>query len=281
VEYAERAPPPALARYIQCIWTLRGVSPGAAPQRVLPDGSVELVLHLGDEFRRHDEAGGVAVQPRALVVGVVDRWLMLESGRAVDVIGVRFRPGAVGGVLGIPQAELRGACHHLGDLDIAPLRGLDEAVGNAADDAGRMAALLDGLGRAAHRAPAPPLPVLHAVRRIVGSSGMAPVGGLAHDSGISLRHLERHFRREVGITPKGLARLRRFQAVVGRLAAEAPPRWAALAAACGYVDQAHLVREFRAFAGTTPAAYWRESHPLSDLFHGPVEFLQDATVPPS
>lgn len=279
MDYAEFAPPPALGRFVQCVWTLRGASREAAPQRVLPDGSVELVLHVGDEFRRHEEDGGVTVQPRALVVGVVDRWLMVESGRDVDVIGVRFRPGAVRGVLGIPQAELRGACHALGDLGVVPLRGLLEAVGNAPDDAGRMAALSAGLLQAAERATTPPQPVLHAARRIIGSSGMAPIGGLAADAGISLRHLERRFRREVGVTPKGLARLRRFQAVIGRLAAAAPPRWATLAAACGYADQAHLIREFREFAGTTPAAYWREAHPLSDLFHGSVDFLQDSTVP--
>lgn len=279
MEYTELAPPASLRPFVQCFWRLRGASQDATPQRVVPDGSVELVLHLGDEFRRHEPDGRIVAQPQALVVGVVDRWLMLESTGTVDVMGARFHPGAVRGVLGMPQSELLGACHDLGDLGVAPLGTLHDRVGNAATDADREAVLSAALIEAADRAAAPPPPVMYATRRIIGTAGRAPIGGLAEEAGMSQRHLERHFQREVGVTAKGLARLRRFQAVIGRLYGEGPPRWAALAAACGYADQAHLVREFREFAGTTPAAYWRELHPLGDLFHHPVDFLQDAPAP--
>jgi hypothetical protein len=54
VEYAEYAPPASLGRHVQCLWRIRAPAGDATPQRILPDGSVELVLHLGDAFRRHD-----------------------------------------------------------------------------------------------------------------------------------------------------------------------------------------------------------------------------------
>jgi len=278
MEYTELALPEPLRPYVQCLWRLRGASHDATPQRVVPDGSVEMVLHLGDEFRQHEDDGQVVVQPRALVVGVVDRWLMLEPTGEVDVLGVRFRPGAVRGVLGIPQAELLGACHDLGSLGVPPLGTVHEQVGNAATDRDRVAVLSAALVQAAKQAAAPPTPVMYATHRIISTAGRAPIGGLAAEAGMSQRHLERHFQREVGVTAKGLARLRRFQAVIGRLYSEGPPRWATLAAACGFADQAHLVREFREFAGITPAAYWRELHPLGDLFHGSVDFLQDGAA---
>lgn len=73
----------------------------------------------------------------------------------------------------------------------------------------------------------------------------------------------------------------RFQGVVARLNRRVPPNWSRLAVQAGYHDQPHLVRDFREFGGTTPAAYWRETHPLSDLFHASVDFLQDAGEGPS
>jgi len=74
------------------------------------------------------------------------------------------------------------------------------------------------------------------------------------------------FRREVGLTPKVFCRAQRFQAALRRIEEDRrPPRWAGLAVACGYSDQAHLVRELRAFSGYTPTEYL--SHRTGRLNH--------------
>jgi transcriptional regulator GlxA family with amidase domain len=71
--------------------------------------------------------------------------------------------------------------------------------------------------------------------------------------GVSGRQLGRRFRVAVGVGPKLLARVLRFRHA-WELGHAGPVRWPALALACGYCDQAHLIRDFRRFAGTTPAA---------------------------
>ena len=48
MEYREYSPAPALRPHVACYWTLAG--PGGAPERVLPDGRAELVVHLADPF---------------------------------------------------------------------------------------------------------------------------------------------------------------------------------------------------------------------------------------
>lgn len=277
MDYRELRPPTSLRPFVKCVWTLQGASEAVAPQRIMPDGSVELVLHFSGTFRRHEPDGTVVEQPRALVVGIVDRWLMLESIGTIDILGVRFRPGAVRGVLGVAQSDLIGTCHDLSDLAIVPLEGLMQQTKAEPDPDRRVAIVLDRLTRAA-AATTPPHPtVLHTARRIVATAGRAPIQGIAEGAGWSLRHLERQFRREVGVTPKEFARLSRFRGVVARLEHGRPPLWSRLAAQAGYHDQSHLVRDFREFGGTTPTAFWRETHPLSDLFHTSVDFLQDDT----
>jgi len=85
-------------------------------------------------------------------------------------------------------------------------------------------------------------------------------------AGVSARHLERVFFARVGLGPKAFARIVRFQNVLR----SSLPDWAAIAADCGYTDQAHLIHEFREFTGQTPAE-GRASQ---------VAFLQDLETQP-
>jgi AraC-like DNA-binding protein len=60
------------------------------------------------------------------------------------------------------------------------------------------------------------------------------------------------------VTPKLAARILRFERVVGRIERAGGHGWAEIAYDCGYYDQAHLNRDFRQFAGTTPTAFAAE-----------------------
>ena len=84
---------------------------------------------------------------------------------------------------------------------------------------------------------------------------------MAAETGWSGRHLTSRFRTEIGLTPKAAARVVRFDRARHLLAANAGGtghHLADLAAACGYFDQAHLAREFRALAGCPPSQWITE-----------------------
>mgnify|MGYP005868667299 CR=1 FL=1 len=71
----------------------------------------------------------------------------------------------------------------------------------------------------------------------------------------SRKHLASRFHEEVGLPPKTIARIARFNRAQAMAASGMGDGWADIAAACGYADQAHLTREFVALAGTTPGAW--------------------------
>jgi|GEM_PF-6090372 len=86
---------------------------------------------------------------------------------------------------------------------------------------------------------------------------MADVG--AH-FGCTARNLQRLFARELGVAPKLFCRLARVHGFfwhVHALPGDAKPRWAELAGACGFADQAHLHRELKVLAGLTPLGFLR------------------------
>lgn len=77
---------------------------------------------------------------------------------------------------------------------------------------------------------------------------------LAAAAGVSVRTLQRNFRAHVGLGPKDVIRRYRLHEVALR-AATHNVEWPALAAELGYADQSHLIRDFRAVVGETPAGY--------------------------
>jgi methylphosphotriester-DNA--protein-cysteine methyltransferase len=81
------------------------------------------------------------------------------------------------------------------------------------------------------------------------------IKGLAARIGLSQRQLLRHFDERVGLAPKTLARVFRFQRVVERLDKERRAHWADIAVDAGYYDQSHFVRDFRQFTGLNPSRY--------------------------
>ncbi len=79
-----------------------------------------------------------------------------------------------------------------------------------------------------------------------------PIAMLGEELGWSPKRLIARFREQVGLPPKQVARLLRFQRVTNLFLATETPNWGALARQCGYYDQSHLIHEFQRFAGDTP-----------------------------
>ncbi|WP_143342828.1 helix-turn-helix domain-containing protein, partial [Crossiella equi] len=132
----------------------------------------------------------------------------------------------------------------------------------------RFAHLSAVLTRIARPAALPAPELGWAWRRL--TTGPVAVAGLAAEVGWSRQHLGERFRREFGLTPKVLARITRFGAARSLLVRPDRPGLAEVAARCGYTDQAHLNRDWRAFSGEPPSAWLARELP----------FVQDEGAPP-
>ena len=104
-------------------------------------------------------------------------------------------------------------------------------------------------------------------RRLESMAGRVEIGELATDVGWSRRHLTARFTDEFGVGPKQLARVLRFERSLGLLRRPQRPTLATIAAECGYADQAHMARDWRQLAGSSPSQ-WLATEQLP--------FVQDA-----
>jgi AraC-like DNA-binding protein len=269
MDYREFTPPPKLTPFVDCFWTLVGHSSDleAAAQPILPDGRPELVIHLGDAFERLEATGAAVIQPTLLLAGQLTGQLTLRPTGAVAVVGVRFHPFGVVGVLKIPQHRLTG--HILGVADLS--RSLEQSlrpVQGQTDDPARALPLVARALESCLRPATSIDPRLRFVSdRIRDAGGLVSIDALAERISMSRRHLERRFLETVGISPKRLARITRFQNALRVLEAANPrQRGTVTATTCGYADQSHFIREFRELAGCSPTEHVLRRGELTGFF---------------
>jgi AraC-like DNA-binding protein len=117
----------------------------------------------------------------------------------------------------------------------------------------RFALLQAALAERVTGGPQPTCAISAAWHRLRATHGTVRIDELARQSGISHRHLVARFREEVGLTPKSLARVLRFEHSLSMLR-QRGMALADIANAAGYYDQAHLNRDYQALAGATPGA---------------------------
>ena len=205
---------------------------------------------LGFQFRGRVRAGDGLLSP-AGVTGLQEGTRTYSYLGGTGSVLVRFTPQGAAR-LGVPAAELANRSVPLEQL--IPRARAEEVTGRIAaapDDASRVA-LVERFLRELPFARDPL--VTRALERLSDPNGSPSLAAIAAELALSERQLERRFLRRVGMMPKRFARLARFQRAVSLMDSE--PALAAVAQHAGYYDQSHFVREFRAFAGTPPAA-WR------------------------
>lgn len=267
MRYREIQPNPALGRFVRCYWMLEDTASESGVQRIVPDGRAELIFNLGAPYaRRIDEVW--KPQPQCFLFGQITGPLMLRSadpgGNPARMIGVRFHPHTAGQLLKIPMHEVTDSAVPLDDISGPLYRDLQE-LEEPRSPLERFAALDRILLDLAKRAHSADRLVSAAVNELEAAGGSMGVGTVAGQAGLSPRQFERRFRQAVGIPPKLFSRMQRFQRVFPALEAVGVG-WADAAVRCGYYDQAHLIRDFREFAGKPPSALLAEDSDLARHF---------------
>lgn len=253
--FARHGPGVALAPWVECYWSLTAEQAPSWRTRVLPDGSNDVIVDL--------------VGARTFVVGAMRRAALVPLEGRVELLGVRFRPGSALPFLEVPLSAL---ADRQVDLDAVWGRAagsmMDALAGTpTADRVARFERFLRARRRREYEEDALAGRAVALLRRTRGGIG---VGVVAAALGVGERRLQRAFERSVGLSPKRLARVLRFQYAVRVIGRSGARPGAALALDAGYADQAHFIREFRSLAGVTPARFALERG---------VGFVQDADPP--
>jgi AraC-like DNA-binding protein len=265
-EMATRPLPFRFAPYVRDCTGYSERTPLPLLRREFPGPQVVVILELGPSIRVYDvgheldegELPGHAGANRfegGFVAGLSDRFTITAHEGFQCGIQLNLTPIGARLVFGVPMHELTDQVVSLTRLLPARYRSLADRLASLPNWDDRFDALEsvldDRLGQADLSART--TTVQWAVRRIEQVPG--DMKGLARELGYSQKHVISMFRDHVGVPPKLLARIMRFDQLMTRLKSGPPPAtrgWAALAQELGFYDQAHLVREVKAFTGHSP-----------------------------
>ncbi|MCP9276034.1 helix-turn-helix domain-containing protein [Mycolicibacterium arenosum] len=238
--------------------------------RELPCSFVPIIIDL-DAGWTITYGGAPPMRVGSFVAGVTDSVVVVGHSGSARCVQIDLTPLGARRLLGVPMSELANVTVPvdavLGDFGSR----LVQRVGDAATWADRFAILDRALRARLAGAAAVDSGVVWSLRRIAAAGGNVAIGELAGELGWSHRTLIARYRDAVGLPPKTVARIVRFESLTARVTRDPGADWTATALACGYFDQAHLAREVREFAGVTPTVLRAEL----------VNSVQDAASAPS
>ena len=244
--YREYAPSPDLRELVACHWlSVVGPRKVGAHTPIIPDGCSDIMLYDADE-------------PRVVGPDTRMRWAELREGLVIT--GLRLRPGAWRVVFGCSAHVLLDGQAWLRDLRGVSTRFLD-ALNFADTLRGRQALLEDWVRQSMLNVSADDRLLLSACRQL-SLDAQLPVGVLAKRLGWHARMMHRQFLVACGYGPKHLQRVMRVQVALQAARSGSQARSLAdLACVAGFVDQAHMTRDFKDLTGFTPATYLKEYTP--------------------
>ena len=243
---------PAVADFVERYWSVSWSTDEPRRREVITHPAFHLTVTTGE-----DENGRYC---RAVVNGVVTRTFAVDlRGRGL-VVGAKFRPGGFTALTGWPAYAFTDRMVPLPELMTADrVRGLTDAAAAAPDDPDMAVAALDELitGLVPRRRPATYPLVLSVVADMLADHSLSRVEDVAARHGLSVRALQRLFRRFVGVGPKWVLQRYRLHDAVSAIDTDpgVMADLAGLAASLGWSDQSHFTRDFTAAVGVSPHAY--------------------------
>jgi AraC-like DNA-binding protein len=240
--YQQVRPIAAFRHLVDAYWINRPDAGGAAVDRVLPDGCIDLI------FRGDRDGGG-----RLFASALIEQPVFFGAGNPAWFVGVRFRPAMARAMLDIDPVECRGRDTLAAEIDPAFTR-LEDRLCESTSAEAALALLTRAVEARLTRSErnAAPMRVREALALLARGGDAAQIAAIARALGMSERSLHRLLVRWSGLPPKSMARILRMQRALRAIRTERNPL-AEVALQLGYADQAHMTRELKSLAGLAPS----------------------------
>ncbi len=260
--FKEITPSYNLKPFINCYWYMEAdytENTGNCCERVLPDGSLEIIFHLGENIYRPKEKHRIEKEPGALLIGqTTSSYFIVPKGK-VKMVGVRFYPHTASLFLNESVKQFNDSVFDLADISGNQIKCLHEKIFEA-DSLSKINRLLEDyfISQIKNSSTIKFSYVDYTVKYILKEKGNVSLNSFIEKLGISSRYLQELFIELMGISPKHFSKIIRFQTAVNKLINYKVQNLSQAGYDSGYFDQSHFIRDFKQFAGITPKQFKNE-----------------------
>lgn len=263
--YNEFPPSEQLAPFVKCFWALESDAPGPhEKERIFPDGSIEWIFHYKELFRKFQDEDRFVVQPRSFLHGQLKRFFELQATGKIGVFGVRFHPAGLYPFVGFDISLITDNTIATSEVWPGQEECIEAAMLNSSTE--KRIAFAETFLLEHFQPRKVDETVTNCVNAIIRESGNGSVENLTDTLGIGRRALERRFSASVGLSPKLLARIVRFNHAL-RLIENNDFSFTTVAYEGGFYDQAHFIRDFKDITGLNPKQYFSGNVEMTRFFN--------------
>ncbi|TDO23876.1 helix-turn-helix domain-containing protein [Pedobacter duraquae] len=243
MSYQQFQPDPRLSAFIDAYWTADGVGTAGSVQKILPDGCVDILVNIGEDFFTDDHF--TFKNEQAYLVGTMTRFKYSRMLPGSVILGIRFKPG------GFAAFFKFDSLHNLTDQTIPFDQKLIPEVFALNSN------FINNLDIFFLSRLNPTNTSLTLITETISAyHGQIQVTELAKRYCITTRQLERVFKQHIGVSPKELINISRFQFAMEKIRQNQSTRsLMQIAFECGYYDHAHLSNEIKKYSGDVPSFF--------------------------
>lgn len=229
-------------------------------QQVIPNGYVDLVLHLSDWHCDLTMEEGWNHSPDYTLIGFWSIPYEVRFRKRVEKFGIRFLPEGLPGLFGVPTSEFVNQSMDMVDVLGRTFRDFSHRLREAPNPSKRIHAADQFFIKQLEERNNNPSYLSAATRLIRDELNEMSVQQLSEKVYISPRQLEREFKHQLGVSPKMFMRIHRLKQIQDHLKQPGQIKLASLAHYLGYTDQAHFIKDFKKMTGVSPTVFLEQRH---------------------
>ena len=270
MNYQTFQPHSDLESLVKCYWTLEvPAQKDSQKQRIIPDGCIELIFILGDDIKRITSGDRFIIQPRAFILGQITEPFYVEPEGYVNSFAVRFYPC---GFANFVSMHIKKLANKETPIELLfgekPSKELKLKILQANDTDKRIKIIEDFMLDILKDQAAIDNIVKSTIDALFSTRGSTSINSILKDELYKRRQLERKFFKQVGMSPKQLGKVIRLQTALKMLLNHRSGNLTKIAYESDYYDQAHFIKDFKKFTGTTPKQFLKDDNmALSALFY--------------
>jgi hypothetical protein len=269
MNYQTFQPHPDLRALVKFYWTLEvPFDPNNQKQKIIPDGCIEMTFNLEDQIKRYTSEDEFIIHPNFMVMGQRTKSYDIKPIGNVNSFAVCFYPYGFANFVGTPLEDLVDIETPIENLfGKTTSKALEQNIVEAAHTEERIKIVELFLLNQLHQNKTIENLVKTTVDTLLTTNGSSSINQILKDDLSKRRQLERNFKKQIGISPKQLGKVLRLQTALKMLLND-KESLTNIAYESEYFDQAHFIKDFKEFIGTTPKEFLgNENMTLSTLFY--------------